>query len=431
MSSQKITNASFTEGSRFTRCTFCGWVYDEAVSQVCPQCLNSIDVKEIDQGAKGPEKSVKETPHRLMVWSALLFAVVSLPLALLAVWLSGSGRAPWSKPPEGSTVIVRPSRPQPRPDAFMQVRPLNLKVGEAFTECEGCPEMVVVPAGSFLMGSSKSEYGETGNEKPQHAVTLARNLAVGKFEVTVGQFVTFLNDSVQQKRFSETWVATTSEDTNASVVRTVDGSGARFSAQTGQEEYPITFVSWSGAVKYADWLSRRANTRYRLLSEAEWEYAARAGSQATFYFGDDALKLCEHGNVADLTAQKENRWSPVINCDDGFAKLAPIGKFRPNAFGLHDMIGNAAEWVEDCWHPTYAGVPTNGAAWISQSDCNSRVVRGGAYNNLAVGLRSATRYANPADTRIELIGFRVARPIPSADNEPPLPAGIHRILWEN
>jgi formylglycine-generating enzyme required for sulfatase activity len=311
------------------------------------------------------------------------------------------------------------------------MRPLDVKVGEAFTECDGCPEMVVVPSGSFVMGSSKSEYGETGNEKPQHLVTLAGNFAVGKFEVTVREFVTFLSDSLQHKRFSDTWVATTSEDTNASVVRTIDGPDMRFSAQPGQEEYPITFVSWSGAVEYADWLSRRAKTRYRLLSEAEWEYAARAGSQSTFYFGDDALKLCENGNVADLTAQKENRWSPVINCDDGFAKLAPIGKFRPNAFGLHDMIGNAAEWVEDCWHPTYAGVPTDGSAWISQSDCNTRVVRGGAYNNLAVGLRSATRFANPADSRIELIGFRVARPIPSAGNAPPLPPGIRRILWEN
>jgi formylglycine-generating enzyme required for sulfatase activity len=431
MSPQKMADLNSTERSRFTRCTFCGRVYDEAVSHVCPQCLNSTDVKEIDQAPKGPEKSepvVRDT-YRLLVWSALLLAVVALPLALLAVWHSGSGSDPRSKPPERSTLVVRPS--QPRPDALIEERPLDLKVGEAFTECEDCPEMVVVPAGSFVMGSSKSEYGETGNEKPQHPVTVAGNLAVGKFEVTAHQFVTFLNDSLQYKRFSDTWVTTTSEDTNASVVRIVDGSGVRFSAQPGQEEYPITFVSWSGAVEYANWLSRRAKTRYRLLSEAEWEYAARAGSQSTFYFGDDALKLCEHGNVADLTAQKENHWSPVVNCDDGFAKLAPIGKFRPNPFGLHDMIGNAAEWVEDCWHATYQGGPANGSAWISQSDCNSRVVRGGAYNNLPVGLRSATRYVNPADTRIELIGFRVTRPIRSTGNEPPLPAGLRRIRWEN
>jgi len=202
------------------------------------------------------------------------------------------------------------------------------------------------------------------------------------------------------------------ENSGAPVVRSTEGSVLRFFARAEDEEHPITFVSWNGAVAYASWISRRANTPYRLLSEAEWEYAARAGSKTAYYFGDDALRLCEYANVADLSGQKKNNWSPVTDCDDRHAGLAPVGRFQPNAFGLYDTIGNAAEWVEDCWHKSYEGAPADGSAWIAQSDCKSRAVRGGSYNNLPAGLRSAQRYFNPALTRIAPIGFRLARPIP-------------------
>src|SRR5439155_18608467 len=143
----------------------------------------------------------------------------------------------------------------------------------------------------------------------------------------------------------------------APIIGATEGSTMRFFARAEREAEPVTFVSWNGAVAYASWLSRRAGTPYRLLSEAEWEYAARAGSKTAYHFSDDPLRLCEYGNVADLSGAKRHQWSGIINCDDGYPDLAPVGKFRPNAFGLHDMIGNAAEWIEDCSHKSYEGAP--------------------------------------------------------------------------
>jgi formylglycine-generating enzyme required for sulfatase activity len=286
-----------------------------------------------------------------------------------------------------------------------------LKPRQAFRECAECPMMVVLPAGRFTMGSPEKQYGSRADEKPVHPVAIPRIFAVGKFEVTVRQFVEFLNDSVREGRFAERWVSTAPDEENALIIRSDEGGSPRFSAKSGHEDFPVTFVSWRGAAEYARWLSRRTGASYRLLSEAEWEYAARAGSDATYHFGEDGRKLCDFGNVADLSGQKKSKWSEWVDCDDGYASLAPVGRFQPNAFGLHDMVGNAGEWVEDCGHRNYEGAPADGSAWVTESDCNSREVRGGSYYNLSVAHRSAKRFENPVDTKYTTIGFRVARSI--------------------
>ena len=327
---------------------------------------------------------------------------------------------PPSLPPAGTVDQSKPPTVRPTVGSFDRARSAALitgtgvralKAGEAFRECAECPVMVVIPAGTFMMGSTEAEYGHTANENPQHAVTISENLAVGKYEVTVRQFVEFLNAASRDGRFNERWVMTAPESKTALIIRTTDSSGPRFSAKPGHEDDPITLVSWIGAVEYSKWLSSRTGATYQLPSEAEWEYAARSGSTTNFHFGDDGLKLCDYGNVADLTGQKKNNWSQAVNCDDGYADVASVGSFQPNSFGLHDIIGNVSEWVEDCGHKNYVGAPTNGAAWISQSNCNSRMVRGGSFFNLPSAHRSAMRFENPAYTRYTTLGFRIARDI--------------------
>ena len=315
-----------------------------------------------------------------------------------------------SKPPRAppEEALLGPFDMKRAPAPMTQAEEAALRPRAAFQECVACPIMVVVPSGSFIMGSPEAQYGHTGTEDPQHTVTLARNFAVGRFEVTVGQYVEFLNDSIRQRRFDERWAATAPQESDASIVRSDEGASPRFSAKPGQEDYPVTYVSWRGAADYASWLSRRTGATYRLLSESEWEYAARAGSTAVFPFGDDGLRLCDYGNVADLSGQKKHQWSRATDCDDGYG-LAPVGRFQPNAFGLYDMVGNAAEWVEDCGHPNYDGAPADGSAWISGSACNSREVRGGSFFNLSVAQRPAKRFENQAYTKFNTIGFRVAR----------------------
>ena len=410
-----MADAERTGQAGYIRCNSCSRVVDNAGATHCPICGSLIvpsSREDAAVAAMGISVNAGPVPRSAHRW-AVACGLGGMALAVLALWYFGF--VEWRRPsPQntGEVVVVSPQRQERGAGVRMEERPLSLKPGEAFRECDGCPEMVVVPAGSFIMGSTEGEYGHSSEEQPQHVVSVPKNLAVAKFEVTARQFVDFLNASVQEGRFAERWIGTAPESANASVIRTTEGGVVRFSTKADHEDEPVTFVSWNAAVEYSAWLSRRAGTPYRLLSEAEWEYAARAGSKTAYHFGDDVMQICEYGNVADLSGQEKNRWSQVVNCDDGYADLAPVGKFRPNAFGLHDMIGNAAEWVQDCWHRTYDGAPSDGAAWIIKGDCSSRVVRGGSYNYLSTGLRSAQRYANSALTRIGPIGFRVARSIP-------------------
>jgi formylglycine-generating enzyme required for sulfatase activity len=170
-------------------------------------------------------------------------------------------------------------------------------------------------------------------------------------------------------------------------------------------------VNWNDAKAYAAWLSRKTGKTYRLLTEAEREYAARAGSTSRYSFGDEEKDVCRYGNGADQTARSTitgaSNWT-IAPCSDGYAYTAPVGSFLPNAFALHDVHGNAWEWVEDCWHPNYAGAPADASAWTS-GDCSIRTVRGGAWWIGPNGLRSAMRGRNPVDNRHDYVGFRLAR----------------------
>jgi formylglycine-generating enzyme required for sulfatase activity len=187
----------------------------------------------------------------------------------------------------------------------------------------------------------------------------------------------------------------------------------RVLVEPGYENHPVTAVSWRGTIAYVQWLSAKTGYTYRLLTESEWEYAARAGTQTSFYFGDDALKLCEYANIPNYTWLKYHPNWGVLRCTDGYAETAPVGRFKPNSFGLYDILGNAWEWVEDCWHKNYDGAPTNGTAWIQGGDCSKRVVRGLAYDFASISPGIAYRGVWDANAQLKSTGFRVARVINS------------------
>jgi formylglycine-generating enzyme required for sulfatase activity len=276
---------------------------------------------------------------------------------------------------------------------------------DTFHECAGCPELVVVPAGSFLMGSPPSEKPREANEVPQHPVTIARRFALGRLEVTVDQLAAFVDatghgmgtacdvwqDGARKMREGPTWRQPNFPQTGA---------------------HPAACVSWDDAKAYLAWLSRKTGKTYRLPTEAEWEYAARGGARTRFHFGDSDGDYCRHGNGADQAARKgvpgaAAAWD-FLRCDDGFAFTAPAGSFAPNPFGLHDMLGNVFEWVEDCWNDSYQGAPQDGAAWLAGA-CATRVQRGGAWGYPPDYLRTAVRGRQGRGYRYVNAGMRVVR----------------------
>jgi formylglycine-generating enzyme required for sulfatase activity len=255
-----------------------------------------------------------------------------------------------------------------RPEAERALGPLA-----SFRECaKDCPEMVVVPAGEFVMGSPANEKGRNRNEGPQHKVSFTKPFAVSKFEVTFEQ-----------------WDACVA----------VGGCGYYRPADAGwgRATRPVMYVGWEDARNYVAWLSKMTGQTYRLLSEAEWEYAARAGTQTAYSWGDDIGK--GNANCVGCGSQWDGR------------ETAPVGSFAANAFGLYDMHGNVYEWVEDCYHISYIGAPTDGSPWTA-GDCITHVTRGGSWHPYPPGVRSALRSNNSPVYRFTHTGFRVARTLP-------------------
>jgi formylglycine-generating enzyme required for sulfatase activity len=250
--------------------------------------------------------------------------------------------------------------------------------GRVFKDCPACPEMVVVPAGEFMMGSPEKEKSRGKDEGPQRKVSV-REFAAGKFEVTFAQWDACVAEGgCSHKPGDQGW-----------------GRGRR----------PVINVSWADAKQFVAWLSKKTGQRYRLLTEAEWEYAARGVTKAT-----DAHAPFSTGATINY---KQANYDANFTYNGGpqgvyRQKTVDVGTFRRNAFGLHDMHGNVWEWVEDCYKDSYAGAPTDGSA-VTSGSCSLRILRGGAWNYFPKLLRSAYRYATAGDVRLENIGFRVAR----------------------
>ena len=269
-------------------------------------------------------------------------------------------------------------RAAPQPGETMRrSRPPAPQPGDTFSDAlraggQG-PAMVVIPAGSFRMGcvSGQECYDR---EKPVHTVTISQPFAVSKYEITFENYDRFTYPNK------------------------VDDRG------WGRARRPVINVSWNDAKEYVAWLSSQTGQTYRLLTEAEWEYAARAGTSTKYHFGNSESQLCRYANFYDTTAGDDD-----APCSDGVGKqTAVVGRYAANAFGLHDMHGNVWEWVEDCWNDSYSGAPSDGSAWL-RGNCERRVVRGGSWYYFPRTLRSAIRDWNTSGLRNNIVGFRVAR----------------------
>ena len=232
---------------------------------------------------------------------------------------------------------------------------------KTFKDCEECPEMVAIPEGKFLMGSKDDPFAlpiASKDETPQREVAI-QSFSIGKFEVTQGQWFLIMGETPSRFR---------------------------------GRDLPVDKVSWDDVQEYLFKLSMKTGKNYRLPSEAEWEFVARAGSQTAYPFGDDLkLSLDFAWSAANANRQPQQ-----------------VGGKQPNKFGVHDMQGNVLEWTQDCWNSNYVGAPNDGKPWVS-GECTSRVVRGGAWGRTDEMMRSARRFSYPKNTRIEEQGFRVAR----------------------
>ena len=207
------------------------------------------------------------------------------------------------------------------------------------------------------MGSPEGEAGRFRDEGPRHEVTISRAFALGKYEVTRAEFGIFARETELN------WPAPSFSQTDRD---------------------PAVNVTWGAATQYVAWLSERTGQTYRLPSEAEWEYAARAGTAAARYWGERPDAACVYANVGDESH----------GCSDGYTNTAPVGEFRANDFGLYDMLGNVWEWVEDCYAASYSEAPTDGSAWTT-GDCTRRVLRGGCWDDYPMQVRSAARARFP------------------------------------
>jgi len=264
---------------------------------------------------------------------------------------------------------TEPSRPSPPKDSSQASlspprEPVrrDLKPGDTFRDCAECPELVVLPAGSFRMGSSNND-----REEPVHEVSIGSPFAIGVREVTF-----------------EEWD------------RCVDDGGCKFRPADrgwGRGNRPAINVSWLDAKEYVTWLTRKTGHTYRLPTEAEWEYAARGGTASPYWWGRSVGT--RHANCRECSTGESER-------------TLPVGSYKANPFGLYDTAGNAAEWVEDCWNDSYQGAPTDGSAWTT-GQCRLRVLRGGSFDSQSDYVRSNSRFRYDSDVRYSGNGFRVVR----------------------
>ena len=265
--------------------------------------------------------------------------------------------------------------------------------------------MVVVPGGTFTMGTDTGQ----AQERPAHEVTV-RRFAVARTEVTRAQYQLFATE--------------TGRAPLGPCLTDIDRDG-RYALDYGKnwtdsgfpsgDDHPVTCMNWGDANDYAAWLARKTGQPYRLLSEAEYEYALRAGTTTEYWWGDDKDALCRYANGPDAHVMSlYPSWHDGVACEDGFDFTAPVASFEPNGFGLYDMAGNVWEWTADCYVPGYAVQPRDGSAHVDLERCGRRSTRGGSLAYAIFDFRSAQRNSaiNPW-LRGADVGFRVARDLPA------------------
>jgi formylglycine-generating enzyme required for sulfatase activity len=275
----------------------------------------------------------------------------------------------------------------------------------SFSDCSECPEMILIPSGTFLLGSDATEPGHIDDESPQVEVEIS-SFAASRYEITLGEFRTFIDST----GYVDETICLSMQDNGGwgfDPEKTWENPGFEQS-----DNHPVVCVSWNTANAYVEWLNRKSTPgKYRLLSESEWEYAARAGSSTVYWWGDNEDDFCKVTNGVDLLAQSQfPNWPRAGNCSDGHIFTAPVGHYQsPNMFGVEDMVGNVWEWVSDCYVDSHLDKPRDGTPQIVEP-CEKGVMRGGAWGDHgSFYLRSAYRGAWDREQSFTNLGFRVAK----------------------
>jgi formylglycine-generating enzyme required for sulfatase activity len=374
-----------------------GYLLDASVSARAPQCLSDGFAAKLPEGAEtiATEPVVLLDAARTTLvaklgkWGAVAASLVCV--ALGATYLFGR-QVPLANPGANAGHVSFAANAPPEP----QSRP-------TFKDCADCPEMVALPTGEFLMGSPANERGRESAEGKPRRVVIKKPIAIGKFEVTIDQFSAFVAETGQTAGDLCSPVIG-QNDHNGQFVWGPPGASFRQPGFAVTGTHPAVCISWHDAQAYVAWLGRRTGKPYRLPTEAEWEYAARAGTQTAYSFGDDMTPLCAFARTTDVRSRLPSR----DGCRRDTAGAFPVGQLKPNPWGIFDVHGNAWEWVEDCWTPDSSEIPADGSAYSLPSGCEDGVTRGGSW---AIGpwrLRSATRTERPMASRENHVGFRVA-----------------------
>lgn len=301
---------------------------------------------------------------------------------------------------------------------------------ETFSDCSACPTIVKLPRGKFLMGTAAEKTGITAqkrdgsdsestesevstDEQPQHSVTFEKPFALGQYPVTRGEFAAF----VQETRHDPKGCFLLMPNDDVPYVVLTQGPSWRNPGFAQTDRDPVVCVSFDDAKRYAEWLSRKTGRPYRLPTEAEWEYAARAGTTTPRYWSGDNAQACRFANVLDQAAAKafnmdKDAKDAFYPCDDGHIYTAPSGSFPANAFGLYDMLGNVWQWTADCYTNNYNDAPADGSRSEEPAEeCDTRILRGGSWATPIEKVRSAYRHGDRPDKGTIFTGFRVARPL--------------------
>jgi formylglycine-generating enzyme required for sulfatase activity/class 3 adenylate cyclase len=310
--------------------------------------------------------------------------------------------------------VTEPAPPQSAASLAVPAAPSTAATaaGHTFRDCPNCPEMVVVPAGRFQMGAGAGEIARFAipqataeHEQPQHEVTIAKPFALAKYDITRAEYAAFAKATNFHPRAGCLLGTSTGWQLRA------EGSWEDPGFQQTDRD-PVVCMNSIEIDAYLGWLRQTTGKAYRLPSEAEWEHAARAGTTTNFYWGDDPAQICAFENVGDETAKEKGVTTLAIPCRDGYALTAPVGSFKPNPWGLYDMLGNVFVQVEDCWNDSYASAPTDGSAWMF-GDCARHVMRKASFGSVrAVTVRAANRFAKGAVVKNDRSGFRVALTLP-------------------
>ena len=298
---------------------------------------------------------------------------------------------------------------------FSSLKIAEKEKGQLFRDCDQCPEMVVIPSGSVYVGSYEEEIGRKKGERKRVLATIANSFALAKTEVTLGQYRVFMEET-KYKSNQAFYKGEPLVGCNY-----FDGKSYGYVAEHNwknpgypqRETDPVVCVSWSDADAYAQWLSKKTGRMYRVPSAVEFEYASRAGSSSPWYWGTDPTEACDYANVGDRAFAKKFPTRASFSCTDGYVFTTRVGRFKPNKFGLYDMVGNAWEWTSDCFQKDLTNAPIDGSAWLENDnkECDARTPKGGSWISGIAWSRAAVRSRDGADYKSFMLGFRVAAEI--------------------